>query len=93
MPHSTYVSVHECAREHTCRQEPEFLRHHQLSGFETVSLSGPELTKFASNTQRSSSARGGLCNHTATGTPTSTSVLHFLLKLRSSCLCGKHFTN
>lgn len=58
MPHSTYVSVHECAREHTCRQEPEFLRRHQLSGFETVSLSGPELTKFASNTQRSSSARG-----------------------------------
>lgn len=35
-----------------------FLRDHQLSGFETVSLSGLELTKLPSNAQRFSSARG-----------------------------------
>lgn len=69
----------------------------QLSGFETVSLSDLELTKLASNTQRSSSALGVMQSHHHTHrhthhhAPLLTSVLS--TKLRSSCLCGKHFTD
>lgn len=82
MPHSTYVSVHECAREHTCRQEPEvnlqcssgatnFLILRQCLFLARNSPSLPAIPRVLPQLR-------GLCNHTATRTAISTAVLHFL---------------